>query len=188
MKNIILLLSVMALFSCSEEKIENNVQQKNKELIALPEAQGVVPKSHKIYDMMREPAKVTLNAADNFYRSEVAISNEHYSSGLKSFGFILVMKKGLAIDGTEEQKRFYIEEQLKMDTNLATIPQFYNLLVSCNEFIEQNKLIAIGRQFYEKVKVEIENTTWPDPQKKKDKLLKLKQQHGNLYKRLQFSN
>ena len=188
MKNIILLLSVIVLFSCSEEKIENNVQQKNKELVALPEAQGVVPKGHKIHDMMRVPARITLDEADNFYRREVAISNEHYSSSLKSFGFLLMMKKGLAVDGTEEQKQFYIKEQLKMDTNLATIPQFYNLLVSCNEFIEQAELIRIGRQFYEKVKAEIETTTWPDPQKKKDKLLKLKQQHGNLYKRLQFSN
>lgn len=149
-------------------------QKKNAEVVAEADDKSTVPTTHAIYRMISNPGLYSFEQADSFYQNDISKEAEApYTTNLKNMGFTLVMDKGLAEKGTDEQKRYYINEQLKLDNNLTTIEKFYDLLLSCRTFETKESLTKSATAFYEKNRAVITKKQWPTAEHKKQATLDL---------------
>lgn len=139
------LLSLIASCSTENETVSKTLvrtDEKGREL-------GLIPAGHKVYDGMK--AEVTLNDYDALYRSEFDHPDSaslDYNNSVKSVAFAFIMMKGLAENGTPEQKLYYLEQQASLDSGLSE--QFYVLLASCKGSVANIKLEKLDKKFYNK--------------------------------------
>ena len=129
----------------------------------MKQEKGAVPRDHMIYDMLLSREKYTLSEVDKLYRDDIVKRDTtHYYSNMQSFAYIILMREDIALDknGTEEQKKYYVNEMLTAEHTLATQQQFYTLLLSCNDFISKEELLEKGNAFYKKNKADIEGIKW----------------------------
>lgn len=167
---ILLLLACIPVFT--------QAQRKSADEATVTEDKTIVPVTHGIYRMINDPAHYSLEDMDSFYRNEVLKENAApYSTNLKNMAFSLMIDKGLEEKGSDELKKYYIEEQLKADNNFTTIDKFYDLLLSCRTFMTKEELTKTGNTFFEKNKTAINTKQWPEPAQKKEKLLGLFNKH-----------
>ena len=148
MKKMILLFSgVIILLSCSTEN-----EAVSKALVQTDETGrelGLIPEGHKVYDGMK--ADMSLDEYDALYRAEFDHPDSaslDYSNSVKSVAFAFLMMKGLAENGTPEQKLYYLQQQAALDSGLSE--QFYVLLASCRGSLAKTKLEKLDRKFYNK--------------------------------------
>jgi len=137
---------------------------------------GAVPRDHMIYDMLLSRDKYTLNEVDKLYRTDVVKRDTtHYFSNMQNFAFLILMREDIALDknGTEEQKKYYVNEMLKAEHTLPTHQQFYTLLLSCSDFMDKDELLQKGNAFYEKNKADIEKIKWKDSSEEYGKIATL---------------
>jgi hypothetical protein len=153
-------------------------QKKNAEATPVTDDKNAVPATHPIFRMVNDPSHYSLQDADSFYQNEISKeATANYTTNLKNLGFTLVMEKGLADTGTDEQKRYYVNEQLKLDSNLTTIDKFYELLLTCRSFDTKENLYKDAAAFYEKNRAAINKKQWPNAEDKKQITLELMNKH-----------
>lgn len=178
MKRLYLLsLAVFTVFSCGSDKLDRS--EPITQQVSEQESRGVIPPGQAISEMTMNP-KYTLRELDDFYQKEIAVTDEHYTSNAKNVIFMSLMDKGLDEIGSQEQKLFYIEEQLALKSNLPNFQGFYKLLGSCSDFLGQEELDAKAIQFFEKNKREIEKAIqWDSEEEQKQKMEKLIEEYNN---------
>lgn len=167
MKTYILILAVCFPFFVQAQKSKNadTTAEDNK---------NSIPATHPVYSM----ANYSLGEADSFYRNEIVKEgNTTYGTDVKNTAFSMLIDKGLADNGTEEQKKYYVNEQLKLDNNLPSVKQFYALLLSCRSFMPKEELTKNAAAFYDKNKAAINKIKWPEPAQKNGKITELMKEH-----------
>lgn len=151
--------------------------QKSSSEAHVTDTKNAVPATHAIYRMINDPAHYSLADMDSFYRNDILKEEKApYGTELKNMGFAMMVDKGLdkADDGL---KTYYIEQQLKLDNNIAAIDKFYTLLLSCRTFMPKEELVKNADAFYEKNKAYINKKQWAEPSEKNAKLLSLMKEH-----------
>lgn len=172
MKRVFLLLLVF--ISC-QNQVEKEITTKNLSDKLHENATkvygGKPPTDNPILKELLTSNDKDLNRVDSIYKSNIEIGKGFdYYENLKQYGFKLVMKHGLVEDGTSEQKKYYINEQISLSNNIPNFDQFYLLLKSSSTFLSKKELIDIGDMFYNKNKEYIEMIEWPDINSKQNKL------------------
>ncbi|NDI98828.1 hypothetical protein GWA97_07040 [Flavobacterium sp. LaA7.5] len=196
MKNyLLLLLATPLLFtSCS---VEENTTKKEREWVtingmSMPKEdvytvrpKGIAPYGHKSYFI--SGSDYDLDKLDNLYRQEFNHPDSlalDYNTNVKNKAFFMLMLKGLAENGTPEQKRYYIDEQLKLDTNLSNLEGFNTLLLSSLDFIEEEEALKIADDFYDKNRDVIQEIKWKSREDETAKVTELNNEYKSLKGRL----
>ena len=167
MRTYLLLLVLLTTFFVQAQKSKNTDA-------AAEENKSKIPATHAVYSM----ADYSLSEADSFYHNGITKEdNAVYSTDVKNTAFSILMDKGLADKGTEEQKKYYVSEQLKLDNNSTTYKQFYTLLLSCRSFMPKDELTKNAAAFYDKNKAAINKMKWAEPAQKNEKITELMKEH-----------
>ncbi len=194
MKKYLFLLLILPLLiaSCS---VEENTSKKDREWVTvngmrMPKEdvytvrpKGIAPYGHKSYFI----AGYDLQKLDNLYREEFNHPDSlalDYNTNVKNKAFFMLIQKGLAERGTPEQKRYYIDEQLKLDTNLSNLEGFNTLLLSSLDFIEEKEALKMAEDFYDKNRSVIQEIKWKNREDEKAKVTELNNEYTNLKSRL----
>lgn len=175
---------IFGLLSCQNEQETNNQEAVN-ELKNTPDFNqpGIIPRSHEFFEILWNIEDYSLNDLDQYYKSEVAENDAHFSHNLKHRMFLELMHKGLAEQGTPEQKKYYLDEQMDLKNNLPTITDFHVLLKSYGiNHLTFEECMAIRDEFLDKNDAVIEKMTWSDPAKKKEKIDEIAQEVRNFNK------
>lgn len=157
---LLLLLLFISVFSQAQKN--NNPETANA-------MESTVPTTHKVYSM----SQYSLEEADSFYRSNIA----EEGADVKNVAFSFMMEKGLAEKGTDEQKEYYVNQQLEADNNITAIDEFYALLLSCRNFMPKNDLTKNSTAFYDKNKAAINKIKWPEVTQKNEKIKELMKEY-----------
>ena len=171
MKNYILyILFGFFLVSCSNEKEVIINKDAQDEILERPQGdfKGMIPEDHPLYTIIYKNYETSdLRQLDALYKKHIAPErNKHYTENLKNGAFLIMIKKGLIKEGTNEQKRYYLREQETLSLNLPCTMQFYGLLGSCKNFMSKDEMREIAVNFYNK-NVDVINTSyWPDEKNK----------------------
>lgn len=142
----------------------------------MKQEKGSVPRDHMVYDMLFSKDKYTLKEVDELYRNDIVKRDTtHYYSNMQNFAYIILMREDIALDknGTQEQKKYYVNQMLTAEYTLATQQQFYTLLLSCSDFMSKEELLEKGNAFYKKNKADIEKIKWRDSSEEYGKITTL---------------
>lgn len=177
MKKMLKLLVVLIVVSCSGDIEKLSETDLNNDLLITQKTKGILPNGHPVFLALKDSVNYDLDKVDKLYRlSIIEDASSDYILNLKHFGFRLAIEKGLIEKGTNEQKSFYLNEQMKLNRNFANIDSFYNLLLSCKNFMSSKEMLDMADAFYKKNKSAIENSDWNGnteiQQQKKIELLK----------------
>lgn len=135
------------------------------------------PKHPIITELLTFESK-NLSRIDALYRKSITeCADLEYCDNLKQYGFKLVIKHGLLDEGTNEQKLFYVNEQLESTSNFPNFNEFYSLLKSLKKDISNDRLRKHAVDFYDKNLKLIEDIDWPTSESKNNKIIELKQNH-----------
>jgi len=149
-----LALFFIVFISCNSEKsteIERNLVGKELHENALKKESYNPPMNHPVKAAFMSANPIGLKEADDIYKSSMPSSkNELYYDNLRQIGFMLLIKNGLIEKGTQEQKLYYINEQLESVANLPNFKDFYLLLNSLKSEVSQEVLIEFSNKFYNK--------------------------------------
>lgn len=147
MKKISLVFSVvLVLFSFSNNKSDS---------VTLDDDKSIIPMNRLIFTIMGDVDKYTSTQLYEFYKIDVAESDDKYVEDLKNMWFCLINSK-ICNEGSEEQKRYFLNEQISLSSNMPNYGKFYFLLRSCS-FMEREEMDRIASQFYFKNKTVLEN-------------------------------
>ncbi len=137
-----------------------------------------MPPDHPILNALFSEKSFSVDEADVLYKEHVPkAKNTVYHANIKHYGFRLLCDSGLIDYGSNEQKKFYLEEQLNLERNFPSIANFYALLQSSGSIYSKSEMAAIGETFYNKNEKEIETATWPNEENKKSIIIKLRRTH-----------
>lgn len=181
MKKLIYLAVLIGFYSCHEYKskeiqnqlngIEVNKQSKISNF-------GKPPGDNPIMKELLHFDKPDLNRIHQLYIKTInEAKDQEYLDNLKQYGFLVLVTHGLINNGTTEQKKYYIKEQLSSQANFPSIINFYNLIRSDNLNLSVTELEKIEKQFYTKNFNLINSLNWIDLNAKKDKLRELNNKH-----------
>ncbi|MFN2261651.1 MAG: hypothetical protein ABR595_06260 [Psychroflexus sp.] len=166
------LLILFGFFGCQTEQNQDK-KTAVSELKNTPnfDQPGIIPRSHEFFDILWNNEDYSLDDLDQYYKTEVAENEAHFTHNLKHRMFLELMHKGLAEQGTPEQKKYYLDEQMEMKNNLPTITDFHVLLKSYGiNHLTFEECMAIRDEFLDKNDAVIEAMNWSDPAMKKDKI------------------
>ncbi|OYQ34705.1 hypothetical protein CHU92_11455 [Flavobacterium cyanobacteriorum] len=185
MKKFLLLCIIAGFFaSCARAtaqgaEVNSPVLEKNTE--------GIIPVEHPFYDIIKDPDSYSIKDIDSYYRKEfLKVDTPDYIPNLKNYAFKILMEKGLPEHGTQEEKLFYLNEQLRLDDNFPNINNFYSLLLSSRDFLKDEELTGMADAFYEKNNKSIEKATWPTETQKRNKEKTLRMAHRKFRLDLRF--
>lgn len=154
MKNLIYFLLTTFLISCNENKesvIEKKIVGDKVSKNTTKEMPGKPPLDNPIMVELFNSSKNDLNKVDKIYKENISKSkSKDYYENLKQYGLSLVIKHGLIENGTSEQKKFYIQEQVNSLSNLPHIDNFYSLIKSKNLSISKQELSKLELTFFNK--------------------------------------
>ncbi len=175
-----LLFNVMIIFSCSDDKEISNLNDTSTTIgkgadpmIEENKNDGSVPQNKLVYKVMSNSSEYTLEDMDTMYRQDIAITASDYDVNLKNMWYIFINDK-LIEGGSEELKRFYLNEQIVLKQNLPNLESFYRLLLSCTSFMNSSELFETSKKFADKNESYIQNDIqWSDEAKKKSKMMNL---------------
>lgn len=167
--------------SCSSEKVDSAPQE-----IAIapePNFRGATPQNHPFYkSIYSDYDNIEFEDVDRAYKNHLLRDvNKDYTTNLKNEAFLLLIKKGLIRSGSDKQKRFYLNEQQQLTLNLPCINQFYSLLLSSHNFIKWDEMHMMAKAFYEKNKIIIETSQWPNEDDKQSSLTNLESGYQDFY-------
>lgn len=185
-KLLYIVIFAITLISCSEEQtINSNDDINTEEISSRPEnvKKGSVPEGMFIKKVLSGQQKAeTLNDLITLYKQDVSLSEgKDYDTNLKNMWMILI-NDPLISEGTEEQKRFFIYEQLKSEHNLPHLGKFLQLLRSTKS-IDKNEKGRIFEKFVKANEAAIDSIIWNSPEektKRKEELLMLRRNYGLL--------
>ncbi len=134
---------------------------------------GAIPDWHPINMMLLKAGQYTFQEVHAMYKKDIEnVRGKDYTSNLKNFGFRLAMETGLLKDGTNEEKKFYLDEQMGIDVNVLTFDDFYLLLAKSRAFLGLKAANAYSNAFYAKNNEQIQ-TFLVDDNKKKELVSRL---------------
>ncbi|AXG74206.1 hypothetical protein DVK85_08120 [Flavobacterium arcticum] len=188
-KYLYIVIFAATLISCSEDKATNsNDTDLNQISLRAENAEkGSVPEGMFIKKVLSGQQEVeTLSDLITLYKQDVNLSKgSDYDTNLKNMWMILIYKP-LISEGTEQQKTFFIHEQLTLDHNLPHLEKFVNLLLS-TESIDTNEKDLIFEKFFSINKTAINSIIWKNPEEKAEKnqeLVMLGRNYGLINKSL----
>lgn len=168
--SILLLLSIFLLTGCSADRLVDTSSNKAHLVVDKTSDDGSIPRSKLVYTVLYQPNKFTVIEMDEMYRKDILDTAPDYGTNLKNMWFV-IMNERLAKEADKNLKIFYLNEQINMDQNLATIEGFYKLLQSCSSFMSVDEIFGIAAAFQEKNKDVIENVIqWKDVKSKETQL------------------
>lgn len=145
---------------------------------------GIAPYGHKSYFI--SGADYDLQKLDNLYREEFNHPDSlalDYNTNVKNKAFFILMQKGLADEGTPEQKQYYINQQLKLDNNLSNLERFNELLLSSLDFIGEEEALKMASDFYDKNRLVIQEINWKNTEEEQAKVTELNNEYDSLKSR-----
>lgn len=170
MKKAILYIGILAagLTGCSDEKdiITNNVEP-NAAVLKSDRLKGEIPEDRQVNSVLANPDDFSLSDLDKLYKENVPDVDDNLKN--MWLGFI---NPRLLKEGTEEQKLYYISEQLALENSLADFSGFYNLLRSSKKINREEK-DRLADAFYSKNLKVIEAIQWKDAKSKQAKQTEL---------------
>lgn len=169
MRNSIHFISILILFFITGCVNEGSVGSKGVTASDQIE-RGAVPKDRLVYKVMFTPSDFTMEQVGEMYKSDIATAGEDYATNLKNMWFIVLNKK-LIKEGTDDQKKFYINEQLKMENNLPNIKGFYDLMLSSS--LTESEKYDLAERFSAKNKDVVESLYNDDAKMKGEKMTEL---------------
>ncbi|WP_297332103.1 hypothetical protein [Flavobacterium sp.] len=179
------LIFAATLISCSDDKVNNSTDIDANQITFRPEntEKGSVPEGVFVQKVLSGQQKAeTLTDLIKLYKQDAGLSKDSdYDTNLKNMWMILI-NEPLIKEGTEEQKKFFIYEQLAMEHNLPHLDKFVNLLSSAKS-IERNEKDRIFEGFVTTNKTAINSIGWKSPEEKAEKnqeLLLLRRNYGLL--------
>ena len=189
MKKIVLLLACVVLgttaiiVSCSDDKEVNTGRDaKAKSLpVAAAKMKGEVPKDRLIYNVLGTAESLSLNELVETYNKDVSSAGSDYVTNLKNM-WLTVLNPRVYNEGTEDQKLFFINEQVALENNLAHFTGFYNLL-AVSKKMDRAQKDRIADTYYQNNLKAIAEVHWPNPgddKKKESELIYAKRNFTNL--------
>lgn len=161
----------MILISCSNDKATNSDDIDSNQIAFQPEnvEKGSVPEGMFIRRVLSGQQKPeTLSDMITLYKQDVSLSKgSDYDTNLKNMWMILIYEP-LISEGTEQQKTFFIYEQLTLEHNLPHLGKFIDLL-SSSESIDKNEKNRIFEEFFSTNKTAINTIIWKSPEEKTEK-------------------
>lgn len=97
---------------------------------------GTIPRSKLMYKALFNPSDYTLEQMDTMYREDIIETETEYDVNLKNMWFSIVNDR-LVREGSEDMKRFYLNEQIALKQNLPNLESFYKLLKSSSSFMHK---------------------------------------------------
>ena len=147
---------------------------------------GSVPRSKLVYKVMSNPSEYSLEQMDTMYREDIVTTASDYDVNLKNMWYIFINKK-LVESGSEELKRFYLNEQIALKQNLPNLESFYKLLKSSSSFMHYTEVYAVAENFTKKNESYVNNNIdWEDENKKKYKLDETMREHVKFLRSMPF--
>jgi hypothetical protein len=184
-KFLYLIIFAAALISCSDDKVNNSTDIDANQITFRPEntEKGSVPEGMFVQKVLSGQEKAeTLTDLIKLYKQDAGLSKDtDYDTNLKNMWMILI-NEPLIKEGTEEQKKFFIYEQLAMEHNLPHLDKFVNLLSSAKS-IDSNEKDRIFEEFVTTNETAINSIVWKSPEEKAEKnqeLLLLRRNYGLL--------
>ncbi|GGB84905.1 hypothetical protein GCM10007424_26200 [Flavobacterium suaedae] len=164
-KNFYILIYIVLLISCSEDD-EGNINTTGK-AIATETVKSEVPRDRIVYNTFSKIETESLENLINLYKKDISTAEQGYMTNLKNMWFA-ILKDKLFKEGTEEQKLFFINEQLSVENNLFAINEFYSLVLN-SKLLSRSEKESITKSFYNKNSTAINSIDWKTPQDKKKK-------------------
>jgi hypothetical protein len=172
MKKMILLF-VIALVSCTGE---NELMQKEDSQTAkkAPLANedinsGVPPKSHLFFENLSQVEVLSASELTKLYREDIQTALPIYADNLKNMWFSLIYEK-ITLEGTQEEKLFFLNEQINLKDNIANLNNFYPLLSACENEFSKEELKVISENFEAKNSIALDKIHWKNPNDKEKKM------------------
>ncbi|QEE51054.1 hypothetical protein FUA48_16160 [Flavobacterium alkalisoli] len=173
MKKIFCILAFTSLFvGCSDDKDTTTEDTSLKSKVVTEErAGGMIPRDRIIYNTLSDAESIPLTKLEELYKEDVRTAEADYTTNLKNMWLTLINHR-VYNEGTEEQKLFWINEQIALDNNLPHFTGFYNLLAS-SKLLSNAEKDKILKDFIEKNEKAISAVQWTTPKKKKAKEMEL---------------
>ncbi|MCW4470506.1 hypothetical protein OGH69_16160 [Flavobacterium sp. MFBS3-15] len=161
------LTATAVIVGCSDEKEVNLAEPASRVAVSAENAKGEVPRDRLIYSVLTKSAEYSVSELEAEYRKDIGSARPDYMTNLKNMWMIIINPR-VYNEGTEEQKLFFINEQLALEDNLAHFAGFYNLLIS-SKTLEPAEKERIANEFYDKNHKVIAEAQWPDAKDGKKK-------------------
>ncbi|WP_417352557.1 hypothetical protein [Flavobacterium alkalisoli] len=152
MKRLYLVLPVFLLFiACSDENTKEAKTAINSMNVHVvhdddpPTGQGDIPRSKLVYKSFDQNSFTLAELCDR-YKSDIEVTAPDYHDNLKNFWFSIMGDRVIS-EGSDEVKKYFIEEQLSLQNNLMNLERFYKLLLA-SPLSEEESLVA-SNTFYE---------------------------------------
>ena len=166
----IILVSTAIIISCSDDKeVTPSTEIATKSLTEVSKSE--VPRDRIFYSSLDKVQNASLYELIQLYKKDVGTAEKDYSTNLKNMWFA-VLKNKLAAEGTEEQKLFFIHEQISLPDNLAFFTDFYNMLAA-SKLLDRAGKEEMAAAFYEKNLKAINEVQWHTPAEQKNKKTEL---------------
>lgn len=163
-------LSILLLQGCSADRQIDTSDKKAHVVDDKTLGDGSIPRSKLVYSVLYQARQSTIEEMDTMYRKDILDTAPDYDANLKNMWFMIINDR-LAVEGDKKLKEFYLDEQIRLDQNLANVEGFYKLLQSCSSFMDVKEIFDIAAAFQKKNKNVIENVIqWKDVKSKNIKI------------------
>lgn len=168
MKNIItILVFAFICLGCSDERdinISDDTIKSGENLTR----KGEIPKEMSIHKELSIVTNHSLLQLMELYKEDSNLAaGREYAANLKNMWLIVIAPKLLS-EGNDEQKLFFINEQLDSENNLPHLGSFYQLLASAKS-IPADQRLEFASEFFDKNFEVIQKVKWHTAAEKKDK-------------------
>ena len=155
MKKIFFLLACIGLvctvfiLSCSDDKELKSSDVTTKSLSTdKVDMKGEVPRDRLLYRTIGHVENLSTNDIVDAYKKDISTAQSDYLTNLKNM-WLTALNNRVYEDGTEDQKLFFINEQLALENNLAHFTGFYNLLATSKKLTKDEK-VSMADAYYDK--------------------------------------
>ncbi|WP_129752108.1 hypothetical protein [Flavobacterium beibuense] len=180
MKKLYLVFPVLLmLFTFTNDKIEG---RSDNLMVKTEIDESVIPFDRVIFSVMGDEHMYKTEQLTAFYKIDMNTAAPEYIDNLKNMWFCLLCSK-IAKEGSIEEKKFFLNEQINLYSNLPNYNRFYYLLRNCSSFISDDEMKSIATAFYDKNNKILNGTNWEDEntekQYKEDLIMSIRN-HGLL--------
>lgn len=162
--------------SCSDDKVTNTNDGDLNQISYKKDnsIKGSIPEQMEIKKVFSGERKAeTLADLEILYKKDTNTSQgTDYDTNLKNMWLILIYKRLLNDEGTEEQKKYFINEQLKLEHNLPHLENFVNLLFETKSLSNEDR-DSFFEKFVDINTKAINQIVWKTPKEKEEKLQEL---------------
>lgn len=157
--------------SCSDEKETNINEGVNQKILSEKgREKGEIPSSMAVNQMLYGAIKpASFSEIVKLYKKDISQSKDtDFDTNLKNMWLIVINNSLLNGEGTEDQKKFFVYEQVNLEHNVPHIDKFFSLLSITNS-IDSKEKEALIKEYTEKNQKAINQIVWQSPEEKKQK-------------------